>query len=142
MCIKGVWVGRSETSDEHIVLTLGGRVSSRTIRRLELSRRHDAGFLDKVKGLPWDVHDGIVRGRPRNEPAPLPPVLVGENTQRHNPDLPDKIEEMHTETPKETDDTNDTDRMPMSETPMNDGRDASHSSLSLHWMMPLECDNV
>ena len=29
--IKGVWVGRSETSDEHIVLTLGGRVLSRTI---------------------------------------------------------------------------------------------------------------
>ena len=27
--IKGVWVGRSETSDEHIVLTPGGRVLSR-----------------------------------------------------------------------------------------------------------------
>ena len=121
-----VWVGRSDLSDEHIVLTPGGRVLSRTIRRLELSRRHDAGFLDMVKGLLWDVHDGIVRGRPRKEPAPLPPVLDGENTQSHNPDLPDKIEEMHTETPKETDDTNDTDRMPMSETPMDDGRDASN----------------
>ena len=39
--IKGVWVGRSETSDEHIVLTPGVRVFSRTIRRLEPSRRHD-----------------------------------------------------------------------------------------------------
>ena len=57
--IKGVWVGRSETSDEHIVLTPGGRVLSRTIRRLEPSRRHDAGFLGKVKGLPWDLQDGI-----------------------------------------------------------------------------------
>ena len=47
--IKGVWLGRSETSDEHIVLTPGGRVFSRTIRRLEPSRRHDAGFLGKVK---------------------------------------------------------------------------------------------
>ena len=47
--IKGVWVGRSETSDEHIVLTPGGRVFSRTIRRQEPSRRHDAGFLGKVK---------------------------------------------------------------------------------------------
>ena len=63
--IKGVWFGRSELSDEHIVLTLGGRVFSRTIRRLEPSRRHDAAFLFKLKGLPWDSQDRIVRGRPR-----------------------------------------------------------------------------
>ena len=47
--IKGVWLGRSETSDEHIVLTPGGRVFSRTIRRLEPSLRHDAGFFGEVK---------------------------------------------------------------------------------------------
>ena len=123
--IKGVWVGRSETSDEHIVLTPGGRVFSRTVRRLEPSRRHDAGLLGKVKGLQWDAQDGIARGRPKKEPA-TPPVLVGENTQSHNPDLPDKTEETHSETPKETDDTSDADNVPMSETPLNDGRDASH----------------
>ena len=67
-----------------------------------------------------------LRGRPRKEPAPPPPVLVGENTQSHNPDLPDKTEETHSETPKETDDTNDPDNVPVSETPLNDGRDASH----------------
>ena len=32
---KGVWVGRSEASDEHIVLTSGRRVFSRTVRGLE-----------------------------------------------------------------------------------------------------------
>ena len=119
--IRGVWVGRSETSDEHIVLTLGGRVFSRTIRRLEPSRRHDAAFLGMVKGLPWDAQDGVVRGRPRKEP-----VLVGQNTQKHNPDLPDKTDDKHSETPKEADDANDADNVPMSETPTNDGRDASH----------------
>ena len=114
-------------SDEHIVLTPGGRVFSRTIRRLEPSRRHDAGFLDEVKGLPWDAQDGVVRGRPRKEPAPPPPpILFGENTQSHNPDLPDKTEMTHSETPKETD-TNDHDSVPMSETPLKDDRDASHS---------------
>ena len=58
-----VWVGRSETSEEHIVLTPGGRVLSRTIRRTEPSRRHDAVFLSDVKGLPlpWDAEDGIHR---------------------------------------------------------------------------------
>ena len=49
-----------------------------------------------------------------------------ENTQKHNPDMPDHTADNHSETPKETDDTNDTDNVPMSETPMNDGRDASH----------------
>ena len=98
--IKGVWVGRSETSDEHTVLTPGGGVFSRTIRRLEPSRRHDAAFLGMVKGLPWDAHDGIVRGRSRKEPAPPPPVLVGGSTQSHNPDLPDKSERTHSGTPR------------------------------------------
>ena len=111
--IKGVWVGRSDLSDEHIVLTPGGRVFSRTIRRLEPSRRHDAGFLDNVKGLPWDAQDGIVRGQQRKESAPPPPILVGENTQNDNPDMPDKTEATHSETPKETDDTNDHDSVPM-----------------------------
>ena len=79
--VKGVWVGRSETSDEHIVLTPEGQVFSRTSRRLEPSRRHDAVFLSNVKGLPWDAEDGLVRGRPRKESAPPPPILVGEDTQ-------------------------------------------------------------
>ena len=124
--IKGVWVGRSETADEHIVLTPGGRVFSLTIRRLEPSRRHDAAFLGTVKGPPRDAQDGIVRGRPRKETAPRPPVLIGENTDKHNSDLPDKTEDKHSETPKETDDTNDANNVPMSETPTNDGRYASH----------------
>ena len=80
----------------------------------------------RVKGFPWDAQDGTVRCRPRKEPAPPAPVLVGENTQSHNPDLPDKTEKTHSETPKETDDTNDADKVPMSETPLNDGRDASN----------------
>ena len=76
----------------------------------EPSRRHDAGF----------------RGRPRKEPAPPPPVFVGDNTQRHNPDVPDKKDETHSETPKEIDNTSDPDNVPMSETPLNESRDASH----------------
>ena len=80
-----------------------------------------------MKGLPWDAQDGIVRCRPRKESAPPPPpILVGENTQNDNPDMPDKTEVTLFETPKETNDTNDHDSVPMSETPLNDNRDASH----------------
>ena len=39
---------------------------------------------------------------------------------------PNQTTDKHSETPKETDDTNDTDKVPKSETPMDDGRDASH----------------
>ena len=63
------------------------------------------------------MHGGL-----RKESAP-PPVLVEENSQSRNPDLPDKTEETHSKTAKETDDTNDPDNVP---TPLNDGRDASH----------------
>ena len=51
---------------------------------------------------------------------------VGENTQSDNPDMPDKTEATHSETPKETEDMNDHDNVPMSETLLNDDRDASH----------------
>ena len=119
--IKGVWVGRTETSDEHVVLTLGGRVFSCTIRR-----RHDAVFLSCVKGLPWDAEDGILQGRPRKERPPPPPILVGEDSQTYNPDLPDNTADNHSQSPKETDNIDDTDNVPMSQTPSSDGRDASH----------------
>ena len=64
--------------------------------------------------------------RTRKESGPPPPILVGENTQKHNPDLPDQTTDNHSETPKQTDDTNDTDNVSMSETPTTAGRDASH----------------
>ena len=41
--------------------------------------------------------------------------------------MPDKTEATHSETPKETDDTNFHDNVPMSETPLNDDFDASHT---------------
>ena len=89
--------------------------------------RHDAGFLGKVKGLPCDPQDGIVTGRPRKGPAPPPPVLIGQNTQKHNPVTPDSTEGNHSETAKETDDTNNADDVPMSQTPSSDGQhDRSH----------------
>ena len=73
-----------------------------------------------------DAQDGIVRGRPRKESAPPPPILVGENTQSDNLDMPDKTEATHSEMPTETDDANVHDSVPLSEKPLNDNRDASH----------------
>ena len=74
-----------------------GLVEARRLTNTWFSRLEVACFREKFgrsnsrhgEGLPWDAQDGIVRGRSRKEPAPPPPVLVGENTQKHNPDLPD-----------------------------------------------------
>ena len=79
-----------------------------------------------MKGLPWEAQDGILRGRPRKERAPPPPILVGEDSQTYNPDLPDNTADNHSQSPKETDDIDDTDNVSMSQTPSSDGRDASH----------------
>ena len=69
--------------------------------------------------------DGIVRGRPRKEPAPPPPILVGENSQSDNLHMPDKTEATDSETPNEADHTNNHDSVLMSETPLNDDREVS-----------------
>ena len=113
----------------------GTRASSRVFGLVEVRWRTNTSFSHLEVACfreqfgdwnPLVAQDGIVRGRPRKEPAPPPPVLIGENTQKHNPDLPEKTEDKHSETPKETDDTNDADNVPVSETPTNDGRDARY----------------
>ena len=101
----------------------------RTFRRLEPSRRHDAAFLGKVKGFVHGTHRTVLSGvdRERNLHHHHHPLWLERTlTQKHNPDLPDKTKDKHSETPKETDDANYADNVPMSETPLNDGRDASH----------------
>ena len=60
------------------------------------------GFLGKVKGLPCDPQDGIVRvGQERNQHHRYPFWL------ERNPDTPDNTEGNHSETAQETADTND-----------------------------------
>ena len=49
------------------------------------------------------------RGRPRKEPTPPPPILVGENTKKHNADVPDTADGSHSVVWNETDDTDDAD---------------------------------
>ena len=51
---KAFWVGRSETSDEHILMTPKGRLLVRAVRRWEPEKIHEAMFLEKCCGLSWD----------------------------------------------------------------------------------------
>jgi hypothetical protein len=57
-CEKGVWVGRAEGTDEHLVMTTDGLKTARSIRRLTGPEQWKAEFLNKVRGLPWAPSEG------------------------------------------------------------------------------------
>ena len=63
--INGVWTGRTETSNENIIMTPEGTLRFRTIRRLPESKRYDGEFLKKCRGVPWDDQLGRQRGKPK-----------------------------------------------------------------------------
>ena len=49
----GLWVGRSSTTDEHLVLTEKGVTKSRSVRRRAPSEKFDKSLLGKAHGAPW-----------------------------------------------------------------------------------------
>ena len=50
----GVWIGKINDSDEHILLTPFGSKRARSIRRLPETSKWNTGFLQTVRGLPWN----------------------------------------------------------------------------------------
>ena len=63
--IKGVWVGRTENSDEHLLLTPRGVMRTKMVRRLPPAEVTANAFYDTVKGQPWDEFIGshkLLRG--------------------------------------------------------------------------------
>jgi hypothetical protein len=53
---SGFWVGKTETTEEHLVSTKeAGIVRMRTIRRRVLSERWSAMELAQLRGAPWDL---------------------------------------------------------------------------------------
>ena len=50
----GVWVGKINDSDEHVLLTPFGSKRARSIRRLPQTSKWNSDFLKTVRGLPWN----------------------------------------------------------------------------------------
>ena len=57
---RGIWLGRAEESDEHLVSTTAGVYRCRAIRRLLPDQRSDKELLVGLKGVPWDMSAGAV----------------------------------------------------------------------------------
>ena len=50
----GIWVGKHERSDDHVILTGQGWFRCRTVRRLDETKRASQELFDAVRGLPWE----------------------------------------------------------------------------------------
>ena len=50
---RGIWVGKNQWNDAHVILTPEGAFESRTIRRLAMEESLVATDIVIVKGLPW-----------------------------------------------------------------------------------------
>ena len=58
---RGIWLGKSVTTPEHIVWPKNGAMGTRTIRRLEPTKRSEHSLLLEVQGVPWDRVVGDAR---------------------------------------------------------------------------------
>ena len=65
---RGLWVGKTDASGEHLVLTPTGAQHCRSIRRLPEDKAHVVDFAKSVRGTPWDMGAGAI-GRPRLRPG-------------------------------------------------------------------------
>ena len=75
----GLWLGRDEVADEHIVGTETGCNLTRSIRRRPEPDNDCADQIMKLRGAPKNPEMGAPRGRPSLIPAPAPQgVVVGD----------------------------------------------------------------
>ena len=71
---RGLWLGRTEGTDEHIIGDEHGVYMTRSIRRLNDSDQYMKELILKMKGLPWDLTGGALgklRGRKRTDMMPV-----------------------------------------------------------------------
>ena len=62
--IKGIYGGKTSSSDEHLVLTESGAQKYRTVRRLPVGSQYQKETFDKMRGAPWNAVLGITKSKP------------------------------------------------------------------------------
>ena len=70
---KGIYLGRSVTSNEYLLGTPDGTVSARSVRRFaDSAKTHDRDLLEAMIGVPWD--QGTTIGRPKRKIEAIMPM--------------------------------------------------------------------
>ena len=86
----GIWLGRHDTSNEHLIGTKFGTLSARCVRRMpaDLQREKKSYLLNEMIGQPWDTRGAreleFIRHRPQTGPGPT----VGRATEGRAPKTP------------------------------------------------------
>ncbi|CAE7273855.1 unnamed protein product [Symbiodinium sp. CCMP2592] len=85
--VKGVWTGKLERDDSHVVLTEAGALNVRSVRRLSPETRHQTAAALKACGLPWNPRFGRAAPAERSEPmmVPIPLATPAEEVERREP---------------------------------------------------------
>lgn len=76
---RGIWLGKTEDSNEHVVGCDGGVYRVLEVRRLPPPQRGDRAVLESIIGLPWDTKvtaPVIVPGRLSLSPLPADPEVL------------------------------------------------------------------
>ena len=63
--VRGVWLGETTESDEHLVATDTGVCTTRTVKRVPDTEQRRADLVKSLQGPPWDRLAGRPAGRPR-----------------------------------------------------------------------------
>ena len=80
--VKGVWAGKLERDDSHVVLTEAGAMNVRSVRRLPQECRHQTAAVLKACGLPWNPRFGRAAPAERSQLPHRPRRWSGENRPR------------------------------------------------------------
>ena len=56
--LKGVWLGKLERDDSHVIGTSAGAIAVRSVRRLPKAEQVGTDLMAEMRGLPWKPRDG------------------------------------------------------------------------------------
>ena len=85
--MKGVSVGKTEDSDEFVVLTPAGAHTYRTVRRLPEKQKHEIACLELCAGLPWATKEGSTKTQPAVVQS-KPQVVAAPNVDHEDDPVP------------------------------------------------------
>ena len=85
--VCGIYVGKTSSSDEHILLTSAGAQTFRTVRRMAVGKRYQASVLDGAAGVPWNTVYKAEQNKPEAAKSELKVQIAPEaNVQDQVPD--------------------------------------------------------
>ena len=91
--IKGIYVGKTSNSEEHLLMTESGTLKFRTVRRLPVGSQFQDTVMEKARGVPWNTVMGSTRSKPEAVTSELSVPQVPQVTSEELYEFEDKEDE-------------------------------------------------